>query len=97
MLSSPSLIFDNLVQIKTGEGKSITLAIISSIFALWGSEVSCACYSEYLSKRDYQAFKQLFEFLEIDERIFYGTFNQICENYINKDGNIRDLVVSMIL
>ena len=48
--------FDNLVQIKVGEGKSITLGIVTSIFALWGFEVNCACYSEYLSKRDYKAF-----------------------------------------
>ena len=29
--------------------------------------------------------------------IIYGTFNQICEAYINKDGQIRDLVLSRIL
>ena len=29
--------------------------------------------------------------------IFYGTFNQICEAYINKDGQIRDLFLSRIL
>jgi preprotein translocase subunit SecA len=46
-------IFDNLAQIKTGEGKSYALGILSSIFALWGFNVSCASYSEYLSKRDY--------------------------------------------
>ena len=39
----------------------------------------------------------LFEFLNIENMIFYGTFNQICENYINKEGNIRDLVLSRIL
>lgn len=40
---------DNFVQIKTGEGKSVTLAIVSMIFALWGFDISCACYSTYLS------------------------------------------------
>ena len=29
--------------------------------------------------------------------IFYGTFNKICEKQINKDGKIRDLVLSHIL
>jgi hypothetical protein len=36
---------NNLVQIKTGEGKSIILAVLSIIFALSGFEVRCACYS----------------------------------------------------
>jgi hypothetical protein len=36
---------NNLVQIKTGEGKSVTLAILSIIFALYGFDVRCACYS----------------------------------------------------
>jgi len=40
---------NNLVQIKTGEGKSVTLAVLSIVFALYGFEVNCACYSEYLS------------------------------------------------
>jgi preprotein translocase subunit SecA len=40
---------NNLVQIKTGEGKSVTLAVVSMIFALNGFEVKCACYSKYLS------------------------------------------------
>jgi len=39
----------NLVQIWTWEGKSVVLAVTSSILALLGMNVSCACYSEYLS------------------------------------------------
>jgi hypothetical protein len=39
----------------------------------------------------------LFEFLNINNMIFYGTFNEICENFINKDVKIRDLVLSRIL
>ena len=27
----------------------------------------------------------------------YGTFNQICENYLNKDGELRDLYLNKIL
>ena len=40
---------NNLVQIGTGEGKSITLAMTSILFALFGFDVNCACYSSYLS------------------------------------------------
>ena len=54
------LMVDNFVQIKTGEGKSVTLAVVSIIFALYGFEVNCACYSKYLSERDYNDFLNLF-------------------------------------
>lgn len=74
-LSKKDIIFDNLVQIKTGEGKSITLAIVISVFALFDFEVSCACYSQYLSIRDFQQFNSLFQFLGIKDKIYYGTFN----------------------
>jgi hypothetical protein len=42
--SSANLI-NNMVQIGTGEGKSVTLAITSIILALLGIDVYCACYS----------------------------------------------------
>ena len=67
--------FDNFVQIKTGEGKSVTLAVVSIIFALFGFDVSSACYSAYLSQRDYNDFKDIFEKLNVQDSIFYGTFN----------------------
>jgi hypothetical protein len=64
-LTDRSLIRNNLVQIKTGEGKSVVLAIVSIIFALNGFEVNCACYSKYLSTRDYESFYSLFRLLDI--------------------------------
>jgi preprotein translocase subunit SecA len=48
------------VQVKTGEGKSIILAVVSIILALHGFEIKCACYSKYLSQRDYQSFELMF-------------------------------------
>ncbi len=87
---------NNLVQIGTGEGKSVTLAATASVLALLGFEVSCACYSEYLSVRDYNAFKDLFDTLGVIESIHYGTFNKLCEAVINENGNVRELVKSLI-
>jgi preprotein translocase subunit SecA len=71
--------------------------MVISVYALWDFHVSCACYSDYLSKRDHESFNHLYEFLNIDEKIVYGTFNKICEKYINKDGEIRDLTLKRIL
>lgn len=83
---------NNLVQIGTGEGKSITLAISAIVLALLGFEVNCACYSEYLSKRDRVAFDKLFTMLGVDKVITYGTFDKLSERLINKKIDIRATV-----
>ncbi len=79
VFGNQSDIRNNLVQIKTGEGKSVTLAVISIILALHGFEIKCACYSKYLSERDYEAFSPLFRELNLQDKITYGTFNEIAE------------------
>jgi hypothetical protein len=92
-----SRIRNNLVQIKTGEGKSVTLAVLSIIFALCDFDVRCACYSVYLSKRDYKAFENMFNQLGLKDFIKYSTFNEICEMEINRNGELRDIVLNLIL
>ena len=94
--SDPEQLQNNLVQIGTGEGKSVTLAVLACVFAILGFEVSCACYSTYLSQRDYKEFQPLFDSLNITSQIRYGTFNKLCEHVINEHGDIRKLVENMI-
>lgn len=48
---------NHLMQIKTGQGKSIILGALSIILGLLGYKVYCVCYSPYLSERDYKSFK----------------------------------------
>ncbi|CAF0753965.1 unnamed protein product [Brachionus calyciflorus] len=81
-----------LIQIGTGQGKSITLAITAILLTLLGFEVYCVCYSKYLSDRDFDAFKELFDHLKLTEYIHYGTFYQVCELIINQHGLLRDIV-----
>ena len=88
---------NNLVQIGTGEGKSVTLAVVSIIFARFDFDVNCACYSQILSARDYENFKPLFEKLKVVDKIYYGTFDQLCEKVINEDGFIRDNFVYKLM
>ena len=88
---------NNLAQIGTGEGKSVTLAAVASILAFYGFEVSCACYSEYLSRRDYNYFRPLFESLNVTKDIHYGTFNELCERIILKNGDIREFVQNYLM
>lgn len=45
-----------MVQVSTGEGKSVILGILSTYLALIGFNVYEACYSSYLSERDYKDF-----------------------------------------
>lgn len=47
---------NNLVEIGTGEGKLLILAMTSVVLALLGYSVNCECYSSYLSERDYEEF-----------------------------------------
>jgi hypothetical protein len=85
-------LFNNFVQVPTGEGKSLILAFVSIIFSLHNYEVYCACYSELLSNRDKLTFSPLFEKLSLVDRIHYGTFNDLCELVINERGDIREKV-----
>lgn len=87
---------NHLIEIGTGEGKSITLAVTAVVLALLGFEVSCACYSQYLSDRDYNEFKPIFELLGVAENIHYGTFNKLCEDIINENGDVRKLAEELM-
>jgi hypothetical protein len=74
------------------------LAGLSSYLALVGFRVRCACYSAYLSSRDQESFKELFERLGVENSIKYGTFNELCEDILNGSGaNLKDEVEKMIL
>lgn len=92
----PEELMNHLVQIGTGEGKSIVLAVTAATLALVGFDVNCACFSEYLGQRDYFTFLPLFNSLEIHHHIHYGTFDKLCENMINENGDIRQLVEKLI-
>lgn len=87
---------NHLVQIPTGEGKSVVLAITSTLLAMMGYNVDCACYSKYLSNRDFVEFKPIFDKFGVTKYICYGTFGQLCEQFINLRGDIRQIVESTI-
>ena len=83
--------------IEIAEGKSLKLGVASCVLALLGFDVSCACYSEFLSKRDYDEFEYLFRAFGVEQYINYGTFYQLCENVMNSDIDIRGTVEDMVL
>ena len=73
---------NNAIQLGTGEGKSVILAVSASIFAILGFDVDIVCYSKYLTERDSKIFKGLFEDLEISKNIKYGTYDTLSEDLI---------------
>ena len=87
---------NHLVEIGTGEGKSVTMAITAMILALQNYDVDCACYSDYLSQRDHDDFADLFAAFGLRNYITYGTFNFLCERLVNQHGDVRDVIVDLI-
>ena len=84
-----------LLQIGTGEGKSITLACCATILALMGFRVRCVCYSQYLCSRDYQDFVSVFEHFHVKDRIQYKTLHAYCEEITLREGSARQLVSNL--
>jgi preprotein translocase subunit SecA len=76
---------------KTGEGKSIVLGLTSTLIALLNYRVDVVCYSKILSDRDSSDFKALLEELSLQNDVQYGTFVDISNKLINKNGDIRQI------
>ncbi len=72
-----------MVQVSTGEGKSVILGILSAFLALVGFTVYEACYYLYLSKRDHKDFENLFINLKVDKKIRYNVFLEICQSILD--------------
>lgn len=68
---------NHLAQVGTGEGKSVSLGILSVVYGLLGYEVNVICYWKYLSARDYKEFRDLFITLGIDSKIKYYEINEL--------------------
>lgn len=61
-----------------------------------GFDVYCVCYSRYLSDRDFNDSKSLFETFGINGQIKYGTFGSITEEIINEQGELRSSVRQLV-
>ncbi|GAM16943.1 hypothetical protein SAMD00019534_001180 [Acytostelium subglobosum LB1] len=87
---------NHLIEIKTGEGKSVTLAILSLVLALLKFDVKCVSYSSYLSKRDFNDFMDVFILFGCQDNISYSTIGDLCEVLIKENGDVRDLTESFL-
>lgn len=90
-INEENRINNHLLQIKTGEGKSVTIAITAIILSLLGYRIDIACYSVYLASRDEKNFIKLFKLFKVDPLITYSNFNSLIEISVKKFGNVREL------
>lgn len=99
MLNCPSALSSldlehHLVELKTGEGKSIVLGVTSSLLALFGFHVNCVCYSTYLSERDSEAFQALFKDFGVENLVWYGTLVDLFHKELgSKYSNLAESVL----
>ncbi|GKY99695.1 hypothetical protein MPSEU_000923500 [Mayamaea pseudoterrestris] len=73
---------NHLLELKTGEGKSVVLGVTATVLALLDYEVCCVCYSKYLSDRDIAAFRPLFQAFQVEDYISYGTIDKLMTDSI---------------
>jgi energy-coupling factor transporter ATP-binding protein EcfA2 len=83
-----------LLELKTGEGKSIVLGVVATILATWGYEVDVVCYSAYLSDRDEQDFHSMFTCFGVAQRIWYGTIKGLVEKRLGP--RYRDSAIDVV-
>jgi hypothetical protein len=87
---------NQLMQIRTGEGKSIILGAASVMFALLGFKVRTVCYSEYLSDRDFRLFEDVFDHFGLSNLITYSKITAFAEDATAAKGDIRSLTKSLL-
>jgi hypothetical protein len=93
---SRSTLESQIMQIRTGEGKSIILGAGAVVLGLLGFRVRCVCYSEYLSNRDYDLFKDVFSYFHLTEYIKYSKITTLSEDTTAVKGDIRKLTQSLL-
>ena len=82
---------NHLIQINTGEGKSVALGLTAVILATLGFSVDVVCYSRYLCERDEEAFKALFELLDQRPYISYNDFNMLSTKIMQKSIHLPEI------
>lgn len=94
--SSQNCLESQLLQIRTGEGKSMILGAAATVLGLLGFRVRCVCYSDYLSLRDSRLFEDVFNRFQIADSIKYSKITSLSEDTTAKKGDIRYLTESLL-
>lgn len=89
-------LINQFIQVRTGEGKSLIAAGVAIALALMNYKVDVACYSDYLSTRDYNYFKKLFILFGVSSAIRYAGFDNLMESRMHRMGDIRKLAEQLL-
>ena len=87
---------NHVMDVRTGEGKSIILGALATVLSLLGFSIRCVCYSDYLSERDNDLFHDIFVTFGVNSRIKYCKIDEMSEEDIAKKGDVRQLTVDLI-
>ena len=93
---SCSSLESQLLQIRTGEGKSMILDAAAAVLGLLGYRVRSVCYSDYVSNRDYGFFEDVFTSFGLQELVKYSKITTLSENTTAAKGHIRGLTGSLL-
>jgi len=94
--SPDTVLARQLVQIRTGEGKSMILGMSSLLFALLGFRVHCICYSKFLSERDHKLFHDIFKAFRVQSRVHYSTISDFKWAKLAEKGDIRQMTSDLV-
>ena len=94
--SNEKSLSNHIMEIRTGEGKSLILGALSVVLAMLGFSTRCVCYSEHLSERDYELFKDIFVAFNVENRIHYSKLTTMSEDIIAEQGDIRQLTTNLV-
>ena len=94
--SSTRALDSQLMQIRTGEGKSMILGTAAVVLSLLGFRARCVCYSEYLSCRDFNLFRDVFDLFGVTEHINYSKITTLSEDTTAAKGDVRNLTEAML-
>lgn len=89
-------ITNHIMQVRTGEGKSVILGGLSILLAMFGYKVRCVCYSYHLSQRDFELFEDVFRLFKVEDHIVYSKISEMSEESVLEKGDIRSLTVDLL-
>jgi uncharacterized protein YegL len=81
---------NQVMELLTGEGKSIVLGALATFFAYFGYNVDVVCYNPFLSQRDWNLFKFVFGFFAVADRIHYCDIDSLINRAMDT-GAVPDL------
>lgn len=83
-MDTNSTLKNHLLQVKTGEGKSIIVVVAAVFFALLDFKVDVVCYNPYLASRDEKYGQPLFKALNVYRDVNYFDFGHLSGKHIKQ-------------